>query len=44
MADEGVVVPVASWLGEEPLETESIFAADGVGEIPFGTIGEVEDW
>jgi hypothetical protein len=44
MVNEEVVVSAASWLGEEPLETESVFAADGVGEVPFGTIGEVEDW
>jgi hypothetical protein len=44
MANEGAVAPAASWLGEEPLETESVFAADGVGEVPFGTISGVEDW
>ncbi|RHN38538.1 hypothetical protein MtrunA17_Chr0c01g0489631 [Medicago truncatula] len=29
---------------EEPQETESILAGDGVGEIPFGSIGRVDDW
>jgi len=31
MANEEAVTPVSSWLGEEPLETESTFAIDGVG-------------
>jgi len=44
MANEEAVAPISSWLGEEPLETESTFATDGVGEIPFGSIGEVGDW
>jgi hypothetical protein len=43
MVDEGAVAS-ASWLGEEPLEIESVFAVDGVGEAPFGTIDEAEDW
>jgi hypothetical protein len=34
MAGEGK--PAASWLGEEPLAIESVFAVDGVGEVPFG--------
>jgi hypothetical protein len=42
MAEEGK--SASSWLGEEPLETEIVFAVDGVGEIPFGTIGDVRDW
>jgi hypothetical protein len=44
MANEGAIASVVSWPGEEPLETESVFATDGVGEVPFGTIGEVMDW
>ncbi|KEH20378.1 putative transposase (putative), gypsy type [Medicago truncatula] len=44
MANEEVVALDSSWLGEEALETESIFANDGVGEIPFGPIGNMEDW
>jgi hypothetical protein len=44
MANEGVTASVVSRPGEEPLETESVFAPDGVGEAPFGTIGEVRDW
>jgi len=44
MANEEAVTPVSSWLGEEPIETESTFAIYGVGEIPFGSIGEAEDW
>jgi hypothetical protein len=44
MADEGAVASAASWLGEEPLETKYVFVVDGVGEAPFGTIGEAEDW
>jgi hypothetical protein len=44
VANEEVVAPATSWLGEEPLEMESTFATDGVGEIPFRPIGEVEDW
>lgn len=38
MADEG-----NSWLGQEPLAIESVFAADGVGKVPFGVIGDVKD-
>jgi hypothetical protein len=44
MAGEEAVASAASWLGEEPLETESVFAVDGMGEAPFGTIDEAEDW
>jgi hypothetical protein len=44
MENEGVAVSAASWLREEPLETESVFATDGVGEAPFDSIGEVGDW
>jgi hypothetical protein len=44
MANEGVAAPAASWLGEEPLEIESVFATDGVGEAPFDSIGAVGDW
>ena len=44
MADEGVVVSVVMRPGEEPLETESVFAADGVNEAPFDLIGEGRDW
>ena len=44
MANEEAAALVSSWRGEEPLETESSFAIGGVGEIPFGSIGEVEDW
>jgi len=39
MANEEAAAHVSSWLGEEPLETESSFAIGGVGEIPFGSIG-----
>jgi hypothetical protein len=42
MADEGMAA--TSWLGEEPLETEFVFVVDGVGEAPFGTIGDARDW
>jgi len=44
MANEEAVAPISSWLGEEPLETESAFATNEVGEIPFGSIDEKEDW
>jgi hypothetical protein len=44
MANEGAAAPVASWLGEEPLEIESVFDTDGVGEAPFGAIGDTRDW
>ncbi|KEH17193.1 hypothetical protein MTR_0034s0130 [Medicago truncatula] len=43
MENEEAAALDSSWLGEEPLETESVFANDGVGEIPFGPIGDVED-
>ena len=33
-----------SLVGEKPLETESAFATNGVGEISFGSIDEKEDW
>ncbi|RHN51030.1 hypothetical protein MtrunA17_Chr6g0463961 [Medicago truncatula] len=44
MENEEVVAPVSPWLGEEPLETELVFSNDGVGEIHFGSIGDMEDW
>ncbi|RHN74308.1 putative transposase (putative), gypsy type [Medicago truncatula] len=44
MANEEAVALDSSWLGEEPLQMESDFSNDGVGEIPFGSIGDVEDW
>ncbi|RHN51864.1 hypothetical protein MtrunA17_Chr6g0473831 [Medicago truncatula] len=44
MENEEVATPASSWWGEEPLEIESVFANDGVGEIPFESIGDVEDW
>lgn len=33
-----------SKFGEEPLETESVFAGDGVAKSPFGSIRPQEDW
>jgi len=44
MAEEEVVAPALTWPGEEPLETESSFATDGTGEIPFTSVGPSEDW
>jgi hypothetical protein len=44
MADEGVAASVVMRPGEEPLETESEFAADGMNEAPFDLIGEGRDW
>jgi hypothetical protein len=44
MADEGVAASVVMRPGEEPLETESVFAADDVNEAPFDLIGEGRDW
>jgi hypothetical protein len=44
MANEGVAASVVMRPGEEPLETESVFAADGVNEAPFDLIGEGRDW
>lgn len=35
MANEGAVASVVSRPGEEPLEIESVFATDGVGESPL---------
>ena len=32
-----------SWIGDKPLETESSFALAGTGEIPFSSVGEIED-
>ncbi|RHN41217.1 hypothetical protein MtrunA17_Chr8g0363711 [Medicago truncatula] len=44
MANEEVAAPESFKFGEEPQETESVFAGDGVGEIPFCSIGGVDDW
>jgi len=44
MAEEGIAAPTLTWTGEEPLETESSFALDGMGEIPFTSVGKIEDW
>jgi hypothetical protein len=44
MANDGVDSSAVLWPGEEPLETESVFATNGVAEAPFGAIGEVGDW
>jgi hypothetical protein len=43
VANEEVVALVSTWLGEEPLDTESSFAIDGIGDIPFSSVGEAED-
>lgn len=43
MANEEVSAPASSWLGEEPLKTESSFAIGGTGEIPFSSVGRFED-
>jgi hypothetical protein len=44
MANEGVAASVVLRPGEEPLETESVFATEGVGEAPFDIVGDVRDW
>jgi hypothetical protein len=44
MENEEAAAPDFSWLGKEPLEMESVFTDDGVGEIPFGPIGNERDW
>jgi len=44
MANDEIVAPASSWLGEEPLETESSFAVGGTGEVPFSSVGRAEDW
>jgi len=44
MAEEEVVAPVITWPGEEPLEMESSFALNETREIPFTSIGRIEDW
>ena len=44
MAEEEIAVPSSSWLREEPLEAESSFSLDGMGEIPFSVVGRIEDW
>lgn len=44
MANEEAAAPIFYLMGEEPLETDSSFALGGVGEIPFGLIGNSEDW
>ncbi|RHN40765.1 hypothetical protein MtrunA17_Chr8g0358361 [Medicago truncatula] len=43
MVEEEIVVPALTWPGEDPLETESSFALDGTGEIPFTSVGKIED-
>jgi hypothetical protein len=42
MADEGK--STTSWPREEPLAIGSVFAADGVGELHFGVVGDAKDW
>jgi len=42
--NEEVSASVSSWLGEEPMETESSFSINGTGEIPFFSVGEAQDW
>jgi hypothetical protein len=44
MENEGVAASVVLRPGEEPLETESVFAIEGVNEAPFDIIGEGRDW
>jgi len=44
MANEEDVLPASSWLGEEPLQTESAFAEGGTREIPFSSVGRAKDW
>jgi len=44
MAEEEIAAPALTLLWEEPLETESSFALDGTGEIPFTSVGKIEDW
>jgi len=43
MANEEVFAPASSWMGEEPLETESSFAVGGTVEIPYSSVGRAED-
>ena len=42
LVNEEAAAPVSSWLGEEPLETESVFAEGGTCEIPFSSVGRSE--
>lgn len=42
--EQEVAASDISWMGDEPLETESSFALAGTGEIPFSTVGKIEDW
>jgi len=44
MAEQKIAVPDVSWMGDEPLETESSFALARTGEIPFSSVDEIEDW
>jgi len=44
MAEEEIVAPPLSWLGDEPLDTKSSFALGGTGEITFSSISRIEDW
>lgn len=44
MANEEASALEPSKFGEESLETKSVFANNCVGEIPFGPIGDAEDW
>ena len=44
MANEEATALVSSWLGEEPMETESVFVEGGTSEIPFSSVGRAEDW
>jgi len=43
MANEEATALVSSWLGEEPMETESVFVEGGTSEIPFSSVGRAED-
>jgi hypothetical protein len=43
IANEGVAAFVVLQPGEEPLETESVFATEGVNEAPFDIIAEGRD-
>jgi len=44
MAEQKIAAPYVSRMGDEPLETESSFALARTGEIPFSSVGEIEDW
>ena len=44
MANEETTAPTSAWLGNESLETKSVFSEGGTSEIPFSSVGRYEDW